>query len=66
MPDPDALVREMLGPSPTGSLAELLDDVERFVRRFVSFASDGQAVAVALWTSHVYAIAAAPRQRICE
>jgi hypothetical protein len=42
------------------TLAGLLDDVERFVRRFVTFSSDAQSAAVALWVAHVYAIGAAP------
>jgi hypothetical protein len=38
---------------------ELLEDVEAFVRRFVMFTSDHQAVAVALWVLHVYTFDAA-------
>ncbi|MDP9235492.1 MAG: DUF3631 domain-containing protein [Actinomycetota bacterium] len=44
----------------TLSLSAILDSVERFLRRFVSFSSDAQAAAVVLWTAHVYAIDAAP------
>jgi hypothetical protein len=40
-------------------LGELLASLEAFVRRFVSFQSDHQAAAVALWVAHVYAIDAA-------
>jgi Protein of unknown function (DUF3631) len=42
------------------TLAGLLDDVERFIRRFVVFSSDAQSTALALWIGHVYAIDAAP------
>lgn len=41
-------------------LAELLDDVERFVCRFVAFQNTDQSAAVALWVAHCYAIDAAP------
>jgi hypothetical protein len=40
-------------------LAELLDDVERFISRFVTFGSEHQSAAVMLWVAHVYTIAAA-------
>lgn len=46
-------------PVQVGSLAGLLDDVARFVSRFVIFASRYQVVAVVLWVAHVYAIDAA-------
>ena len=36
----------------------LLDDVSRFLRRFVVMTED-QAAAVALWVAHTHAIAAA-------
>jgi hypothetical protein len=42
------------------ALGELLEDVERFIRRFIAFQSDEQAAAVALFVAHVYAIDAAP------
>ena len=40
------------------ALAEILDDVRRFVQRYVVLTPD-QAVAVALWVAHVYAFGAA-------
>jgi len=39
--------------------AQALDDVEAFIRRYVVFGSGAQAVAVALWTAHTHAFAAA-------
>jgi hypothetical protein len=45
--------------SATVDLAELLEDVARFVRRFVSFQNEQQSTAVTLWVPHVYAIDAA-------
>jgi hypothetical protein len=41
------------------TLARVLEEVEHFARRFVVFGSDEQAVAVALWVAHVYAVDAA-------
>ncbi|HEY5454137.1 MAG TPA: DUF3631 domain-containing protein [Acidothermaceae bacterium] len=35
---------------------ELLDDVERYLRRFVAFPSDAAAVAVALWVAHAHLV----------
>jgi hypothetical protein len=43
----------------TTELAELLDRIEAFVRRFVMFRSHHQGAAVALWVAHCYAIVAA-------
>jgi hypothetical protein len=40
-------------------LARLLEDVERFVRRYVVFASDAQPVALAVWIAHAHTIKAA-------
>jgi hypothetical protein len=40
-------------------LSALLDDVERFERRFISFGSSHQSATVALWVAHCYAIEAA-------
>jgi len=37
--------------------AELLDDVESFLRRFVAFPSEAAAVAVTLWAAHAHAVA---------
>ena len=34
----------------------MLDDVERFVRRFVAFPSDAAAVAAVVWAAHTHAI----------
>jgi hypothetical protein len=42
------------------TLADTLDSAETFVGRFVSFGSDHQSTAVALWIAHVFAIGAAP------
>jgi len=36
--------------------AELLDDVEDFLRRFVAFPSEAAAVAVVLWAVHAHAV----------
>lgn len=44
---------------PEGETAELLDALHGFVRRFVRFSSDAQAVAVALWVAHTWAFQAA-------
>jgi hypothetical protein len=45
---------------PTPSVGDaLLVDVEAFFRRYVHFTSEAQAVAVALWTVHTHAMAAA-------
>ncbi len=38
--------------------AELLDDVEAFLGRFVAFPSDAARVAVALWAAHAHAVTA--------
>ena len=47
--------------APHGSvLAKTLDAVEAFVRRFVSFQTEHQSAAVALWIAHCYAVEAAP------
>jgi hypothetical protein len=54
---PEELVTDSVGAS---LLSSVLDDVERFLGRFVEFTSDVQAVALALWVAHVYAIDAAP------
>ena len=35
-------------------LAELLDAVRAFLKRFIVFATDAQSVAVALWVAHTY------------
>lgn len=43
----------------SSSLGTLLSDVEGFLKRFVTFTTPHQAVAVALWVAHVYAIEAA-------
>jgi hypothetical protein len=40
--------------------AGILDDAERFIRRFVSFQSRHQSAAFVLFVAHVYAIDAAP------
>lgn len=56
----DACRRRGLSSNLGRALTELLDDVERFVRRFVAFGNEHQAAAVALWVPHVYAIDAAP------
>ena len=48
---------------------QLLEDVEAFVRRFIVFANDAQADAVALWLLHTHAVAAAevtPYLNICS
>jgi hypothetical protein len=37
----------------------LLDEIEGFVERFIVFADDAQAVAVALWLAHTHTIGAA-------
>jgi len=42
------------------SLAILLDDLEGFTRRFVSFQNEHQSAVVALWTAACYVIDAAP------
>lgn len=42
------------------ALSELLENVERFIRRFIAFQNDDQAAAVTLFVAHVYAIDAAP------
>lgn len=41
-------------------LAELLDQVERHVRRFIGFGSRHQSVAVTLFIAHAYAVEGAP------
>lgn len=53
--DPIKIVGDRLGLS----LAELLGDVERFLRRYIVFGSDAQARAVTLWIAHSHAIEAA-------
>jgi hypothetical protein len=45
--------------TPVPDLAEILADVMSEARRYVVFASDAQAVAVALWIAHAHAIEAA-------
>ena len=47
-----------LRPAPTWGLAGLLDDVARYIRRYVVL-SDPQAVACTLWVAHCHAFAAA-------
>ncbi|HXF73907.1 MAG TPA: DUF3631 domain-containing protein, partial [Actinomycetota bacterium] len=47
-------------PTEAPELGALLGRIERFIRRFVVFTSEHQAVAVTLWVVHVYAIDAAP------
>jgi hypothetical protein len=51
-------VEAALDEEPT-SLAMLLDDVEAFIRRFVSFTSPHQSVTVTLFVAHTHAIEAA-------
>jgi Protein of unknown function (DUF3631) len=55
-PTVDAALAE---PVPLDQGGELLDQVEAFLRRFVVFAADAQAVAVALWVAHTWCFAAA-------
>jgi hypothetical protein len=62
-----AVAAESEGASPNGkgsgtvdSLAAILADIERHVRRFVAFGSRHQSVADALWLAHCYAIDSAP------
>lgn len=45
--------------SPAPSLGEVLDEVAAFLKRFVRFQNEHQAVAVALWVSHTHAFDAA-------
>ena len=47
-----------LRPAPTWDLAGVLDDVARYIRRYVVL-SDVQAVACTLWVAHCHAFAAA-------
>jgi Protein of unknown function (DUF3631) len=54
------IVEEATAGLPRETLAGLLDDVERFVCRFVAFQNVDQSGAVALWVAHCYAIDAAP------
>src|SRR5829696_8089876 len=42
-----------------GEAAELLREIEKFLRRFVRFGDDAQAIAVTLWIAHTYVIDAA-------
>lgn len=44
-------------PDPTNG-AELLDDVESFLARFVAFPSEAALVAVTLWAAHAHAVTA--------
>lgn len=58
---PDSSLHRLLSLDPDtfeSELAELLDDVETFVRRYVVF-SDDQAAVVALWVAHTHALDAA-------
>ena len=41
-------------------MGDTLDAVEAFVRRFVSFQTEHQSAAVALWIAHCYTVEAAP------
>ncbi len=45
---------------PEESLPQLLNDIEGFVRRFISFQSEHQSAVVALWTLAAFAIDTAP------
>jgi len=53
-------IRDLLGeatpPPATPDGARILDDVERFVGRFVAFPSDAARVAVTLWTAHAHVV----------
>lgn len=60
MTEPRSIVADVLAADATAGLAQTLERIEGFTRRFVSFANDHQAAAVALWVAHVYAIDAAP------
>ncbi len=42
----------------TATLAQTLDEVCAFLRRFMAFSSDAQPVAIALWIAHTYSIEA--------
>ncbi|MDP9337026.1 MAG: DUF3631 domain-containing protein [Actinomycetota bacterium] len=55
---PPAPLRPHLEPRPQ-SPGRMLSDVARFVRRFVSFQTEAQAVAVVLWIVHTHAFRAA-------
>jgi len=57
--DAPAAERPPAEPVPLDQGGELLDQVEAFVRRFVVFATDIQAVAVALWVMHTWCFEAA-------
>jgi hypothetical protein len=45
---------EVRPPSDNPALTAVLDEVRRFVSRFVAFPSEHEAVAIALWTAHTY------------
>lgn len=51
--------RDWYADDPEPRLAELLADIERFVRRFVVLRSDAQSVAIALWIAHTWTFEAA-------
>jgi hypothetical protein len=57
--DAPAAARPPAEPVSLDQGGELLGQVERFVRRFVVFAADVQAVAVALWIMHTWCFEAA-------
>lgn len=54
-PGKDSLASELHHDS-TPNLGAVLDQVDRFVRRFVAFANQHQAVAVVLWIAHTHII----------
>lgn len=53
---PPAAAESPLTPSEPINGAVLLDDVERFLGRFVAFPSDAARIAVTLWTAHAHLI----------
>src|SRR3989442_1464093 len=54
----DGPIKETPAEEPIREGAEILGDIQKYVRRFVA-ASDAQLVALALWIEHTYALDAA-------